>query len=173
MNNENINQVELATGITVAWLSNPNTRADVDDIPTFLKTVHDAIGELVTPAAGASDQEPGVEYTPAVSVRKSLADPNFIVSMIDGKPYRTLKRHLAANGLTPDEYRQRYGLKDSYPMTAPGYSDARREVAKKLGLGRNAGAKPTKAADQEPSPKARKGKSIADAKAAAKVHLGN
>lgn len=166
MNNENNNQVELATDITVAWLSNSSTRA-VDDVPTFLKTVHDAIGALMTPASDAVDQEPAMEYTPAVSVRKSLADPNFIVSMIDGRKYRSLKRHLGANGLTPDEYRARFGLKASYPMTAPGYSQARSEVAKKLGLGRKKGEAVEKkvvadaAAADKPAPKERKARAAA------------
>src|SRR3546814_16647843 len=63
---------------------------------------------------------------PAVSVRKSLASSEHILSLIDGKPYKTLKRHLAVNGLTPDEYRERYGLPKSYPLVAKSYSEARR-----------------------------------------------
>jgi hypothetical protein len=55
--------------------------------------------------------------------------------MIDGKPYKTLRRHLTGHGLTPEDYRARYNLKPDYPMVAPSYSDHRREVAKKLGLG--------------------------------------
>lgn len=82
--------------------------------------------------AGAAQSE----FTPAVSVRKSLASPDHILSMIDGKPYKSLKRHLSGHGLTPAEYRARYGLKSDYPMVAPGYSAQRREVAKRLGLGR-------------------------------------
>jgi hypothetical protein len=69
-------------------------------------------------------------------VRKSLASPDRIISMIDGKPYRTLRRHLSTHGLTPDEYRARYKLKPDYPMVAPAYSEARRAMAKKIGLGR-------------------------------------
>ncbi|KKI17984.1 MucR family transcriptional regulator [Sphingomonas sp. Ag1] len=171
MSNETTSHVELATDVTVAWLSNPNTRADVDDIPTFLKTVHDALGALITPVVDASDQEPGVEYTPAVSVRKSLADPNFIISLLDGGHYKALKRHLAAHGLTPAEYRQRYGLKDSYPLVAPAYSEARRKVAKKLGLGRKPGQMVWNEAAAAAKPIGKKRKSAADAKAAAVAHL--
>jgi predicted transcriptional regulator len=79
------------------------------------------------------------EYTPAVSVRKSLASKDHIISMIDGKPYKTLRRHLAGHGLTPQEYRERYGLKSDYPMVAESYSEARRAMAKKIGLGRKPG----------------------------------
>ena len=67
--------------------------------------------------------------------------------MIDGKPYKTLRRHLSTNGLTPEQYRERYNLKADYPMVAPAYSEARRAMAKKIGLGRKPGAKrPAKAA---------------------------
>jgi len=64
--------------------------------------------------------------------------------MIDGKPYKTLKRHLAVNGMTPAEYRERYNLKADYPMVAENYSESRRSMAHKIGLGR----KPGKAAEQ-------------------------
>lgn len=71
--------------------------------------------------------------------------------MIDGKPYRTLRRHLSTHGLTPEEYRARYKLAKDYPMVAPSYSEARRDMAKKIGLGRKPGAKaPAKAAAAAP-----------------------
>ncbi|WP_371262449.1 MucR family transcriptional regulator [Sphingobium sp. AP50] len=74
-------------------------------------------------------------FTPAVSVRKSLASSAHIISLIDGRPYKTLKRHLASHGLTPQDYRNRYKLPKDYPMVAAEYSAARRAVAEKLGLG--------------------------------------
>lgn len=177
MSNEINNQVELATDLTVAWLSNPNTRAAVDDIPAFLALVRSALEGLATATVDAAVENVPAEYKPAVSVRKSLADPNFIVSMIDGKPYRSLTRHLNANGLSPAEYRQRYGLKSDYPLVAPAYSAARNEVAKRLGLGRKKVEKVGQKAPEEaaaankPATKGRKGKSIAAATAAAKAHL--
>ncbi|MDF0543814.1 MucR family transcriptional regulator [Sphingobium sp. H39-3-25] len=75
------------------------------------------------------------EYKPAVSIEESLASPDQILSLIDGRPYKALKRHLSAHGLTPAEYRSRYDLPADYPLVAPSYSAARREVARKLGLG--------------------------------------
>lgn len=146
--------------------------------------MHDAVAGLAAPDQGkdvaAADADDGQRYTPAVSVRKSLASPDKIISMIDGKPYSTLRRHLTANGLTPEEYRQRYGLKTDYPMVAPGYSASRSEHAKRLGLGRKPGQtlkgsgaaadKGTIAPDQ---PKKRGRKSISEAKAAAAAHLGS
>ncbi|MFT3978307.1 MAG: MucR family transcriptional regulator [Sphingomonas bacterium] len=135
------NAVELATELTIAWLSNPNTRASSEDVPAFLKKMHDAVSDLSSDIEAPAQAEAAAEYVPAVSVRKSLASKDFIISMIDGKPYKTLRRHLAGQGLTPVEYRQRYGLKPDYPMVAESYSEARRAMAKKIGLGRKPGAK--------------------------------
>jgi predicted transcriptional regulator len=131
-----------AADITAAWLGNPNTRAGADDVPVFLTRIFEAVSGLDQPQAEPVQDAPPQEYTPAVSARKSLANPDQIISMIDGKPYKTLRRHLATNGLTPDQYRERYNLKADYPMVAANYSEARRAMAKQSGLGR----KPTKSA---------------------------
>jgi predicted transcriptional regulator len=131
--------IELATELTIAWLSNPNTRTSVDDVPAFLQSMHNAVAALGGDVEAAPAETAPVEYTPAVTSRKSLASKDHIISMIDGKPYKTLRRHLATNGLTPAEYRERYGLKKDYPMVAESYSESRREMAKKIGLGRKPG----------------------------------
>lgn len=161
--------VELATELTVAWLSNPNTRASQGDVPAFLRSMHEAVAGLATnsaPAASETDVEQS--YEPAVSVRKSLASKDHIISLIDGKPYKTLRRHLSGHGLTPDEYRARYGLKPDYPMVSEAYSTARRDMAHKIGLGRKAGKE--QASDSKPTASGRR--SVADAKKAAQDHLG-
>ena len=141
------NAVELATELTIAWLSNPNTRAASEDVPAFLRTMHDAVANLSDSGVATPADEPQSDYTPAVSVRKSLASKDHLISLIDGKPYKTLRRHLAGHGLTPDDYRQRYGLKPDYPMVAENYSAARRDMAKKIGLGRKPGARRGEAAE--------------------------
>lgn len=131
-------QLHLAAELTVAWLGNPATRARVDDVPAFLRAMHETVIELRAgerPAVAEAVQAPE-EYSRAVTIRKSLASPDHLISMIDGKSYRTLKRHLATNGLTPDQYRERYGLKPDYPMVAPNYSADRSATAKRSGLGR-------------------------------------
>lgn len=153
--NTEINAVELATELTVAWLSNPNTRTTADDVPAFLQSMHAAVGKLAAPD-GAEAEQPAQEFTPAVSVRKSLASRDHIISMIDGKPYRTLRRHLSTNGMTPDDYRQRYGLRPDYPMVAPSYSESRSAMAKTIGLGRKAGHK-VEQASADAAKTARKG----------------
>lgn len=124
--------LELATELTIAWLSNPNTRAGVDDVPALLQKSHEALASLGV----QTPEEAQPEYMPAVSARQSLASKDHILSMIDGKPYKTLRRHLSRHGLTPDQYRERYGLKRDYPMVSANYSEVRRAMAKQLGLGR-------------------------------------
>jgi len=130
--------IDLATELTVAWLANPNTRTSADDVPSFLKNVFETITSISDGNQALPATEAGIkEYSPAVTARKSLASSDVIISMIDGKPYKTLRRHLSANGLTPTEYRERYGLKADYPMVAPDYSERRRALANKIGLGRH------------------------------------
>ena len=133
------NNVELAAELTMAWLSNANTRVVADEVPAFLALMHEAVS-LLGAHGQSSGVEPEQEYVPAVTARKSLASKDHIISLIDGKPYKTLRRHLAGHGLTPDQYRQRYGLKSDYPMVAETYSQNRRDMAKKIGLGRKRSA---------------------------------
>jgi predicted transcriptional regulator len=151
-----LNPVELAAELTIAWLGNQNNRVSAEDVPAFLRTMHMTINELsgnAVASGGTVDNATGdTEYTPAVSVRKSLASKDHIISMIDGKPYRTLRRHLSTNGLTPDEYRARYNLKADYPMVAPSYSEARRDAAKRIGLG-SKGRQARSAQSDAPAPK--------------------
>jgi predicted transcriptional regulator len=171
------NSVELATELTIAWLGNSHNRIHADDVPVFLARMHEAIEKLTAPTEKPVDeQQVEKAFTPAVSVRKSLASPEHILSMIDGKPYRSLKRHLSTNGLTPDQYRQRYGLKADYPMVAPAYSEARRAMAVTIGLGRKAkaAAEAIEQAVAEPveAVAKRARKSVGEAKKAAQAHLG-
>ena len=166
---DDINSIELATELTVAWLSNPNTRAASGDVPAFLSRMHAAVDQLAAPAPQAEESAPAPEHTPAVTARKSLASKDHIISMIDGKPYKTLRRHLSSNGLTPEEYRTRYGLKADYPMVAESYSEARRAMAKTIGLGRKAGQKVERAAEAVTTKAKRGGKAALDA---AKQALG-
>ena len=145
--------VALASELTAAWLSNANTRVNPEDVPAFLTKMHDTVRSLAGEGEIAAPEAEAKEYTPAVSVRKSLASPDYIVSMIDGKSYKTLKRHLSTNGMTPAEYRARYGLKADYPMVAPTYGESRRAMAKKIGLGRKPKTVSEKSAPAKPERK--------------------
>lgn len=133
-----LNPVELATELTIAWLGNQNNRVAPEDVPAFLRTMHATVTELASGSSATEDrgeQIAGEDFTPAVSARKSLASKDHILSMIDGKPYKTLRRHLSTHGLSPEEYRRRYNLKPDYPMVAENYSAVRRAMAHKIGLG--------------------------------------
>ena len=147
---------ELTVELLSAFVAKNSVRSD--DLPGLIASTHAALSGLTTttdePVANAD------QHQPAVTARKSLANRDFIISLIDGKPYKSLKRHLTGHGLTPEEYRARYSLAATYPMVAPGYSDARREVAKRLGLGR----KRSVAAVEEAAPaRARKPRAKKDA----------
>jgi predicted transcriptional regulator len=127
--------VEMAAELTMAWLSNPNTRVEASDVGNVLRQFHEAVAGLANSSAPEAS-EPAQEFTPAVSVRKSLSSKDHIISLIDGKPYKSLRRHLSSQGLTPDQYRERYGLRKDYPMVSESYSQVRRDMAKTIGLGR-------------------------------------
>lgn len=138
MSEENtLNAVELATELTIAWLGNQNNRVSAEEVPAFLRNMHAAVTELASGASASGEEAPSSqeEFTPAVSARKSLASKDHIISLIDGKPYKTLRRHLSTHGLTPEDYRRRYNLKADYPMVAENYSAVRRAMAHKIGLG--------------------------------------
>lgn len=156
------NAVELATELTIAWLGNPNTRISAEEVPAFLGKMHETVSALLGSGTELPSSQPAEEYTPAVSARKSLASKDHIISMIDGKPYKTLRRHLATNGMTPAEYRERYGLKPDYPMVAENYSESRRAMAKKIGLGRKPGQRPGGNADAPAAPAKRGRKPAAE-----------
>ena len=167
---DTINTVELAAELTAAWLANPNTRTAADDVPAFLVAMHSAVEKLI----GNGDAEPETAAMPAsepaVSVRKSLASPDHIISMLDGKKYKTLRRHLSTNGMTPEQYRERFNLKADYPMVAATYSEARRAMAKSIGLGRKAGTTVEKTAEGAVKTVRKGGKAAIDA---AKKTLGS
>ena len=167
---DTISNIELAAELTAAWLSNPNTRTSADDVPAFLLSMHDAVTKLSEGGSAAEDHPEAAGYEPATTARKSLASPDHIISMIDGKKYKTLRRHLSTNGMTPEQYRERYNLKPDYPMVAANYSEARRAMAKSIGLGRKAGTKASKAGDTAVKSDRKGGRAALDA---AKPALGS
>lgn len=132
------NTLTRATDITLAWLASPHTRADADQAGAMLATVYAAVDQLTNAPASAAAGSDQPEFKPAVGAKASLKIVGRIISMIDGKPYASLIRHLKAHGLTPDEYRARYKLPKSYPMVAPAYSETRSKIARTLGFGRGA-----------------------------------
>ncbi|KAB1069605.1 MucR family transcriptional regulator [Methylobacterium planeticum] len=127
--------IALAGDIVSAYVS--NNSVPVAELPSLIASIHTALQGLSTGAATAAAAETVEKPTPA-QVRKSIT-PDALISFIDGKPYKTLKRHLTGHGLDPYSYRQRYGLPSDYPMVAANYAAQRSELAKSIGLGRAGG----------------------------------
>ena len=126
--------ITLTADIVSAHVSNNSVA--VNDLPALIQNVHGALTVL-----GAREEEPEVKQEPAVSVRSSVK-PDYIVCLEDGKKLKMLKRHLMTHyNMTPDEYRQKWGLNSDYPMVAPNYAEQRRTLAKKIGLGTKRRAK--------------------------------
>ena len=142
--------VELAGNIVSAYVANNSVKSG--DVAALIASVHTALAALGKPQAPEPEK-----LTPPVSIRRSLT-PDFLISLEDGRQYKSLKRHLAGRGLTPAEYRAKWGLPSDYPMVAPNYAKQRSELARSLGLGqkRNATAAKKSAAKKAPR-KAAKG----------------
>jgi predicted transcriptional regulator len=125
--------VELAAEIVAAYVANNNVAQG--EIGTLLGQVHTA---LVQAASGRGDA-PREAPKPAVPIRKSVM-PDHIVCLEDGKKFKSLKRHLRTRyDMSPEEYREKWGLPPDYPMVAPDYAQARSQLAKKMGLGQQRG----------------------------------
>lgn len=128
---------ELTAQIVSAHVTkNPVPRGD---LPNLVESVASALGALGAPALPEIPAP-----TPPVSVKKSVT-PDYLISLEDGKQYKSLKRHLGIRGLTPVEYREKWGLPRDYPMVAPNYAAARSALAKSNGLGRKKAPEPAPA----------------------------
>ena len=133
-NDLNETLITLTSDIVAAHVS--NNSVSVDDVPALITNVYGALS-LLGQAAPVQEKAP----EPAVSIRSSIKTDH-IVCLEDGKKLKMLKRHLMTHyNLTPDQYRQRWGLPADYPMVAPAYAEKRRELAVKIGLGRKPGVK--------------------------------
>jgi predicted transcriptional regulator len=137
--------VELTSDIVSAYVT--HNRVQRGEIASLIDAVHSAL-------VGAARPEPVKEQpVPPVPIKNTVR-PDYIISLEDGRRYKSMKRHLAGRGLTPEQYREKWGLRPDYPMVAPNYSKARSELAKALGLGQvrkrrsggKAGAKKRRAA---------------------------
>ena len=121
--------VELTVDIVSAYVSH-NT-IPVNDLPNLINDIHQVLSRA-SANAPPPDRE---DLKPAISVKKSV-NPDFIICLEDGKKFKSLKRHLRTHyNLSPEEYRDKWGLPHDYPMVAPNYAAARSNLAKKMGLG--------------------------------------
>jgi predicted transcriptional regulator len=119
--------IGLAADIVSAYVTRNSVPAS--ELPALIASTHSALLKLSAP----SQPEP-VKLEPPVPIRKTVT-PDHIISLEDGRPYRSLKRHLTSRGLTPEEYRRKWGLPHDYPMVAANYAAQRSELAKSIGLG--------------------------------------
>ena len=134
--------LEETTSIVAAYLG--NNHVATGEIPTLIRTIHEALATLDQPA----EPEVAAKPTPAVPIRKSVT-PDYIVCLEDGKKLKMLKRHLRSTyDMTPKEYRAKWGLPADYPMVAPRYAARRSQFAKEIGLGRTRRTEP----EPEPAP---------------------
>jgi len=123
------NYIELAADIVSAYVSNNSVPSG--DLPALISDVHSALLKV----SGGAIEVPAEAPKPAVPVKKSVT-PDYIICLEDGKKFKSLKRHLRTQyNMTPEQYREKWGLPVDYPMVAPNYAKARSELAKEMGLG--------------------------------------
>ena len=146
-NGAQLDTTQMAADLVAAFVSNNSLPAS--DLGALLVQVHTALVGLSAPAAAPIEQ---FERATPAQIRKSIS-PDALISFLDGKPYKTLKRHLGIHGLTPPTYRERYGLPVDYPTVAASYSAARSALAKDLGLGNQRRKAPAPAAELAPAAK--------------------
>jgi predicted transcriptional regulator len=142
--------VELVADIVSAYTA--NNSIPPSELPSLIGSVHAALTRLVN---GPSSTEPKIEKPTPAEIRKSIK-PDALISFIDHKPYKTLKRHLTGHGLDPHSYRERYGLPRDYPMVTANYAAQRAELARASGLGQQGGRAQRSAEEGETAPKAPK-----------------
>lgn len=128
--------IDMASDIVVAYVA--HNHVATSDLPALIGKVHAAL--LALAEGGVAPAEEAAPAITAAQIRKSVQHDR-LISFIDGRAYKTLKRHLTANGLTPDAYRARFGLPSDYPMVAAAYSERRSSLAKAHGLGSQGGAR--------------------------------
>jgi predicted transcriptional regulator len=129
------NLVELTADIVAAYVG--NNSVSQADLPKLIGDIYRSLASATNGAADAKFDAP--EAKPAVAVKKSIT-PDYLICLEDGKRFKSLKRHLRTHyDLSPEQYREKWGLPADYPMVAPNYARARSSLAKKIGLGQNRG----------------------------------
>jgi predicted transcriptional regulator len=124
------NTLDMTAEMVAAFVSNNSVPAS--GLAPLIQTIHDALTKLSSGAESPAPKEETKE--PAVPIRKSIA-PDYLICLEDGKRFKSLKRHLATLGLTPEQYRAKWKLPPNYPMVAPDYAAKRSALAKAIGLG--------------------------------------
>ena len=133
--------ISLTADVVSAYVA--NNSVPVTELSGLVASVHAALARLGDRTAQLAEKP-----VPPVPIKKTIT-PDAIISLEDGKPYKTLKRHLTGRGLTPQQYREKWGLPADYPMIAPNYSNQRSELAKASGLGANRRRQAAKATEPD------------------------
>ena len=121
--------VAITASLVSAYVGNNSVHQTA--LPEIINSVHASLRDLGAPPPAAAAERP----TPPVPIKKTIT-PDYLVSLEDGRRYKSLKRHLSGRGLSPEDYRRKWGLPGDYPMVAPNYAKQRSELAKAAGLGR-------------------------------------
>jgi predicted transcriptional regulator len=129
--NQDDDRLTMTADIVSAFVSNNPVRTT--ELPELIHAVHDALKKV---GRDKAEETPEPALVPAVSIKKSVTD-DYLVCLDDGKKFKSLKRHLSALGMTPNDYRAKWGLPRDYPMVAPGYAARRSQLAIASGLGAN------------------------------------
>lgn len=126
---------ELTADVVSAYVSNNSVPSS--ELPSLISEIHVALGKTFGGAAEEVQEKP----RPAVNPKRSVTD-DYIVCLEDGQKFKSLKRHLMSHyGMTPEDYREKWGLPSDYPMVAPSYAAQRSKLAREMGLGRKRGSK--------------------------------
>ncbi len=142
-------RIDAVAEIIAAYVS--NNQVPANELPGLISNVRAALEGTAGAAQSAPEAEPE-PLVPAVPVKKSIT-PDYLISLEDGKKFKSLKRYLqTSHGMTPDDYRRKWGLPSDYPMVAPNYAAARSELARSMGLGRKRTEAPPIEAEPEPAP---------------------
>ena len=136
---DKIHLLEITSDVVSAYVA--NNPVSTNELPNLIEEIHSVISRI----SGSSGQSGlNIAKVPAVPIKKSIHD-DYIICLEDGKKFKSLKRHLRSHfDLSPEEYREKWGLPADYPMVAPNYAKARSKLARKMGLGRKPGTKISK-----------------------------
>jgi predicted transcriptional regulator len=149
------NYVELTAEVVSAYVM--HNAVQKTDLAGIISSVHASLLALSQVKPAPEAERP----TPAVPIKKSIGQ-DYLISLEDGRRYKSLKRHLSGRGLTPEKYREKWGLPSDYPMVAPSYARQRSELAKSMGLGRQRRREEPEVVEQAaPAPKGRRVKNAA------------
>lgn len=128
------NALDGTVKLVATYISNANTRINPEELQALIRDTHATLSRLIVSPDPVEPESPAFQMASKAEIKKSIGAES-LISFEDAKPYKSLKRHLSNRGLTPEDYRAKWGLPADYPMVHPAYSARRSELAKSIGLG--------------------------------------